>query len=106
MAFPPCVLKCVVSTSVCVVEWIVMNIIIFVANICFSLAFRSRLISVSIVPGYGLDDRAIQVRSRHRQRICPLSFVSDRLWGPPSLLYNRYCDILGFLGGVAYVRFP
>jgi hypothetical protein len=45
--------------------------------------------SVSIVSGYGLDDRAIDVRSPAEakgfflQPVCP-----DRLWGPPSLLYN------------------
>jgi hypothetical protein len=40
---------------------------------------------------YGLDDRAIEVRSPAEanefflKRLCP-----DRLWGPPSLLYNGY----------------
>jgi hypothetical protein len=47
--------------------------------------------SVSIVSGYGLDDRAIEVRSPAEARdfssnlLCPA-----RLWGPPSLLYNGY----------------
>jgi hypothetical protein len=47
--------------------------------------------SVSIVSGYGLDDRAIEVRCPTEtkgfflQPLCP-----DRLWGPPSLLYNGY----------------
>jgi hypothetical protein len=47
--------------------------------------------SVSIVSDYGLDDRAIGVRSAAEVRdfflypLCP-----DRLWGPPSLLYNGY----------------
>jgi hypothetical protein len=47
--------------------------------------------SVSIVPGYGLDDRAIEVRSPAEAKgfflhpLCP-----DRLWGPPSFLYNGY----------------
>jgi hypothetical protein len=45
--------------------------------------------SVSIVSGYGLDDRAIEVRSPAEAKgfflwpLCP-----DRLWGPPSLLYD------------------
>jgi hypothetical protein len=47
--------------------------------------------SVSIVPVYGLDDRAIEVRSPAEAKgfflkpLCP-----ERLWGPPSLLYNGY----------------
>jgi hypothetical protein len=51
----------------------------------------SRGSSVSIVSGYGLDDRAIEVRSPAEANgfflypLCP-----DRLWGPPSLLYNGY----------------
>jgi hypothetical protein len=47
--------------------------------------------SVSIVSDYGLDDRAIEVRFPAQAKgfflypLCP-----DRLWGPPSLLYNGY----------------
>jgi hypothetical protein len=47
--------------------------------------------TVSIVSGYGLDDRVIEVRSPAETKgfflypLCP-----DRLWGPPSLLYNGY----------------
>jgi hypothetical protein len=37
---------------------------------------RSRVSSGSIVSDYGLDDRAIGVRSRQGQRIFPLSSVS------------------------------
>jgi hypothetical protein len=43
------------------------------------------------VSDYGLDDRAIGVRSPAGVKdfflypLCP-----DRLWGPPSLLYNVY----------------
>jgi hypothetical protein len=52
---------------------------------------RSRISSDSIVSDYGLDDRAIGVRSPAGEKdffllpLCP-----DRLWGPPSLLYNGY----------------
>jgi hypothetical protein len=48
-------------------------------------------ISGSIVSGYGLDDRAIEVRSPAEARgffLYPL--YPDRLWGPPSLLSNGY----------------
>jgi hypothetical protein len=51
----------------------------------------SRGSSVSIVSGYGLDDRAIEVWSPAEVKwlflypLCP-----DRLWGPPSLLSNGY----------------
>jgi hypothetical protein len=47
--------------------------------------------SVSLVSDYGLDDQAIELRSPAEakgiflQLVCP-----DRLWGPPSLLYNGY----------------
>jgi hypothetical protein len=47
--------------------------------------------SVSIVSGYGLGDRAIEVRCSAEakgfflQPVCP-----DQLWGPPNLLYNGY----------------
>jgi hypothetical protein len=47
--------------------------------------------SVSIVSGYGLVDRAIEVQSSAEAKgfflypLCP-----NRLWGPPSLLYNGY----------------
>jgi hypothetical protein len=57
----------------------------------FTLRPGSRGISVSIVSGYGLDDRAIWVRSLAEvgnsflYRLCP-----HRLWGSPSLLYNGY----------------
>jgi hypothetical protein len=51
----------------------------------------SRVSSGSIVSDYGLDDRAIGVRSPAGAKdfssnlLCP-----DRLWGPPSLLSNGY----------------
>jgi hypothetical protein len=56
--------------------------------------------SVSVVSGYGLDNRANEVRSPVKarefflQRLCP-----DRFWGPPSLLYNGYRGF--FPGGKA-----
>jgi hypothetical protein len=43
------------------------------------------------VSDYGQDDRAIEIRSPAEAKgfilypLCP-----DRLWGPPSLLYNGY----------------
>jgi hypothetical protein len=56
--------------------------------------------SGSIVSGYWLDDRAIQVRSPAEAKgffllpLCP-----DQLWGLPSLLYNGYRG--SFPGGKA-----
>jgi hypothetical protein len=49
--------------------------------------------SVSIVSGYGLDNREIGIRSPAEAKdfLCP-----DRLWGPPSLLYNG--NVGPFLG--------
>jgi hypothetical protein len=66
-----------------VVVWLV---IIFKITI---ILLMSRVLS--IVSGYGLDDRAIAVRSPAEvkgfflQPLCP-----DRLWDQPSLLYNGY----------------
>jgi hypothetical protein len=52
---------------------------------------RSRGSSVNIVSGYGLDDRAIGVRSSAGAKDFSLyPLYPDRLWGPPSLLYNGY----------------
>jgi hypothetical protein len=42
------------------------------------------------VSGHGLDDRAVEVLSQQRQRIFLYPLCPDRLWGPPSLLYNGY----------------
>jgi hypothetical protein len=52
---------------------------------------RSRVSSGSIVSDYGLDDRANRGSTPARDKgffLQPLS--PDRLWGPPSLLYNGY----------------
>jgi hypothetical protein len=53
--------------------------------------FVSRGSSVSIVSGYGLDDRAIEVRFPAEAKgflLYPL--FADWLWSPPSPLYNGY----------------
>jgi hypothetical protein len=50
----------------------------------------SRVSSGSIVSDYGLDDRAIRVRSPAGAKDFSCSLCPDRLWGPPSLLYNGY----------------
>jgi hypothetical protein len=55
----------------------------------------SRVSSVSIVSGYGLDDRAIEVRSPAEDKLFFLyPLCPDRLWGPPSLLSNVYLGVL------------
>jgi hypothetical protein len=46
--------------------------------------------SVSIVSGYGLEDRAIAVWSPAGAKDFSCSLCPDRLWGPPSLLSNGY----------------
>jgi hypothetical protein len=46
--------------------------------------------SVSIVSDYGLDDRTIGVRSPAGAKDFSSILCPDRLWGPPSLLYNGY----------------
>jgi hypothetical protein len=63
-------------------------------------SLKSRVSSGSIVSDYGLDDRAIGVRSPAGVKdfssslLCP-----DQLWDPPSLLYNGYRG--SFPGGKA-----
>jgi hypothetical protein len=53
--------------------------------------------SVSIVSGYGLDDRATAVRFPAEAKVSfLLPLCSHRLWGSPSRLYNEY---LGSLAG-------
>jgi hypothetical protein len=52
--------------------------------------YRSRVSSGSIVSDYGLDDRAIGVRSPAGAKDFSSSLCPDPLWGPPSLLYNGY----------------
>jgi hypothetical protein len=47
--------------------------------------------SVSLVSGYGLDDRG-SIPGRGKP-LCP-----DRLWGPPSLLYSGYRGVKRGLG--------
>jgi hypothetical protein len=60
---------------------------------------RTQVSSVIIVSGYGLYDRAIEVRSlaEATSNLCP-----DWLWVPPSLLYNGYQG--PFPGGKAQLR--
>jgi hypothetical protein len=58
--------------------------------IALPLLDRSRGSSVSTVPAYGLDDRGL-IPDRGRGRGFFLQWLRpDRLWGPPSLLYNGY----------------
>jgi hypothetical protein len=54
--------------------------------------------AVGIATGYGLDDRAVGVRVSVGSRIFSSPCRPDRLWGPPSLLYNGYRRL--FLRGV------
>jgi hypothetical protein len=53
---------------------------------------RSRGSSVSIVSDYGLNDRG-SIPDRRREFFFWL-VRPDRLWGPPSLLFNGYCGSL------------
>jgi hypothetical protein len=46
--------------------------------------------AVGIAGGYGLDDRGVRVRVPEGSRIFCSPRRPDRLWGPPSLLYNGY----------------
>jgi hypothetical protein len=45
---------------------------------------------VDIATGYGLDGEGVGVRVPVEARIFSSPLRPDRLWGPPSLLSNRY----------------
>jgi hypothetical protein len=53
----------------------------------------SRGNAVDIATGYGLDDRGVGVRIPVGTRIFTYAYRPDRLWGPPSLLFNGYRGI-------------
>jgi len=59
----------------------------FIARLCNESGPGS---SVGIVTGYGLDGQEIESRWGEILRTCP-----DRLWAPPSLLYNGYRNFPG-----------
>jgi hypothetical protein len=54
---------------------------------------RSRDSAVGIATGYGLEDRVVRVRIPVCLRIYTCLHHPDRLWGPPSLLYNGYLGL-------------
>jgi hypothetical protein len=56
----------------------------------FSLCLGSRDSAVSIVTGYGLDDRGVGVRIPVGSRIFSSPQHPEWLWDPPSLLSNGY----------------
>jgi hypothetical protein len=61
----------------------------------FIYLFNSRDSAVGIATGYGLDDQGVGVRVSVGARIFTSPCLSDRLWGPPSLLS------IGYRGGGA-----
>jgi hypothetical protein len=65
-----------------------MPLQIFMFKTGFS--FRSRDSVVGIATGYGLDDRGLGVRVPVWSRIFSSPRRPDRLWSPPSLLFNGY----------------
>jgi hypothetical protein len=51
---------------------------------------RTRDSAVGIAAGYGMDDRGVEDEVPVGSRILSSARRPDRLWGPPSLLFNRY----------------
>jgi hypothetical protein len=60
---------------------------------------KSRDSAVGIATGYGLEDRGVGVQVPVGSRIFSSPRHPDRLWGPPSLLFNGYRG--SFLGSKA-----
>jgi hypothetical protein len=58
-----------------------------VCHLLISLPWDS---AVGIATGYRLDDRSVGVRAPVGSRILSSPRRPDRLWGPPSLLFNAY----------------
>jgi hypothetical protein len=57
------------------------------------ILFNIRDSKVSIATGYGLDNLGVDIQDQLRSRISTGTHHSDRLWGPPSLLFNGYWGI-------------
>jgi hypothetical protein len=49
---------------------------VYFIQFCFLIVHSGSWVAKSVVSGYGLEDRAIEVRSRQRQEIFPLTSVS------------------------------
>jgi hypothetical protein len=84
-------------SSISHVGFIRFSLLAFFFHLCILcmapciLVFSKPDSSVSAVSGYGLDDRAIEVRYPAEAKIYFLYLLCpDRLWGPPSLLCNGY----------------
>jgi hypothetical protein len=60
---------------------------------------KNRGSSVSIANGYGLHDREVGVRVLVGSGIFTSPHRPDRLWDPPSILYNGYQGL--FSEGIA-----
>jgi hypothetical protein len=62
-----------------------------VLGICIAInAWYVYYVGAGIATGYGLDDRGVGVGVPVGSRILSSPRRPDRLWGPPSLLSNRY----------------
>jgi hypothetical protein len=70
LAVCPCSSSPTYFPNTCYVSWV------YIIYIFILYKPKETGSSVSIVSGYGLDDRAIAVRSRQKQRIFPLTSVS------------------------------
>jgi hypothetical protein len=55
---------------------------------------QSRHGAVGIETDYGLGDRGVGVRIPVGARIFSSPYLSDRLWGPPSLVSHGYRGLL------------
>jgi hypothetical protein len=59
-----------------------LGYVTFASIVCIACFFLESRSSVSIVSGYGLDDRAIEVRSPARAKNFPVASVSRPALGP------------------------
>jgi hypothetical protein len=71
---------------------VIFNVCIFM-YIYISINLRSRERAIGIATVYELDDRGFGVWVPVGERIFTSPRRPDRLWGPLSLLSNRYCGV-------------
>jgi hypothetical protein len=75
------------------IKWMSFNFSDISVNMTFQFMSLPHKQGAGIATGYGLDYRVFRARVPVRSRIFSSPRRPDRLWGPPSLLSNRYWNL-------------